>query len=414
MAIGRSYSVGIDIGTNQVKVIVADYSSGESRNARGEKVASQGKSEQSPRIIGTGIAETRGMRHGYITQIPEVAKSIRAAVDQAQKSAGVTIKRAFVSVGGIGLGAIIASGVVNTTKADSEITDLDVRRAIEESEKELPHLYIQNRKIIHTIPLEYRIDGKKVLGKPQGLKGLRLEARVLYITCLAHHLSDLLLALEEADLEALDVIAAPMAASIVTLNKTQKIAGCLLANIGSETSSIIVFENNIPISMEVFPFGSNDVTNDIALGLKLSLEDANEIKLGNDKGISYSKKKLDEIVIARLSDIFDLIDDHLRRIDRSGLLPAGIIITGGGAGLANVEELAKVALHLPSKQSDLNLQGNIKGINREFEWSVAYGLAILGLGNEDSSTVDIEMLGVKRLFEKTGKNIWGWLKKFLP
>jgi cell division protein FtsA len=354
------------------------------------------------------------MRHGYITNVSEVAKSIRGAVDQAQKNSGAHIKRAFISIGGIGLGAIISTGSVNTTKADSEITDLDVKRVIDESEKELPNLYIQNRKIIHTVPLEYRIDGKRVLGKPQGLKGLKLEARVLYITCLSHHLSDILLALEEADIEALDVIASPMAGSAVTLQKTQKIAGCLFANIGSETTSIMVFENNIPISMEVFPFGSNDVTNDIALGLKVSLEDADEIKRGNDKGLVYSKKKLDEIVIARLSDIFDLIDDHLKRIDRSGLLPAGIVITGGGAGLQNIDELAKIALHLPAKQAQVHMSGNIKNISHENEWSVAYGLAILGLSNDDNSTVDIELLGVKRIFEKTGKNIWGWLKRFLP
>lgn len=433
MAIGRSFSVGIDIGTSQVKVLVAEYPSQnpQTQNRPSAQAGNQsGNSEKdsprtisssankadanTPRIVSTGVAETKGMRHGYITNVNEVAKSIRSAVDQAQRGAGTTIKRAFVSVGGIGLGAIISTGSVNTTKADSEITDLDVKRAIDESEKDLPHVYIQNRKIIHTIPLEYRIDGKRVLGKPQGLKGLRLEARVLYITCLSHHLSDILLALEEADIEALDVIASPMAGSAVTLQKTQKIAGCLFANIGSETTSIMVFENNIPISMEVFPFGSNDVTNDIALGLKVSLEDADEIKRGNDRGLIYSKKKLDEIVIARLSDIFDLIDDHLKRIDRSGLLPAGITITGGGAGLQNIDELAKIALHLPAKQATLSLLGNTKGILHDNEWSTAYGLAVLGLSNDDNSTVDIELLGVKRIFEKTGKSIWAWIKKFLP
>ncbi len=148
--------------------------------------------------------------------------------------------------------------------------------------------------------------------------------------------------------------------------------------------------------------------------MKVSLEDADEIKRGNDKGLIYSKKKLDEIVIARLSDIFDLIDDHLKRIDRSGLLPAGIVMTGGGAGLQNIDELAKIALHLPAKQAVCNMQGNIKGIAHENEWSTAYGLAILGLGNDDNSTVDLELLGVKRIFEKTGKNIWAWIKKFLP
>jgi len=440
MAIGRTYSVGIDIGTNQVKVVVADYpdkdlshgssgsknssagSTNHDRSDRGDRTSEKPErvhgfgsklDPNSPRIVGIGLAETKGMRHGYVTNISEVAKSIRQAVDQAQKNTGAQIKRAFVSIGGIGLGAIIASGIVNTTKADSEITDLDVKRAIEESEKELPHTYIQNRKIIHTIPLDYRIDGKRVPGKPQGLKGLRLEARVLYITSQAHHLSDILEAMDEAGVQVIDVIASPIAASTSTLNKTQKIAGCILANIGSETSSIIVFENTIPVSLEVFPFGSNDVTNDIALGLKVSLEDAERIKLGNDNGILYSKKKLDEIIIARLSDIFDLIDDHLQRIDRSGLLPGGIILTGGGAHLPNIEELARMALHLPAKQAKISIQGNIKGVSKENEWAVAYGLALLGLGNDDSPIVGIQMEGSK-IFSDFFKALFQWFKKFLP
>ncbi len=397
MAFGRTHSVGIDIGTDQVKVIVAELP----------------EKSHSPRILGAGIANMRGMRHGYITNPNEAGKSIRAAVEQASKNAGIPIKKAFVSVGGIGLGAIIATGLVNTTKADSEITDLDVRRAIEESEKELPHAYIQNRKIIQTVPLEYRIDGKKVLGKPQGLRGVRLEVRVLYITCQAHHLSDILGALEHADVEAIDIIASPIASSIVSLNKTQKIAGCILANIGAQTTSIIVFEENTPKSLEVFPFGSNDVTNDIALGLKVGLEDAEQIKIGNDRGIAYSKKKLDEIVIARLSDIFDLIDDHLRRMDRSRMLPAGIVLTGGGSGLADIEELARMALHLPSSRARLPLEGNLKAISKDYEWSVAYGLAVLGLGNDDGSTLGGFMFDggvVKKFF----KRFWSWLKKFLP
>ena len=231
MASGRNIAVGIDVGTHQVKVIVAEKDS-------------KNDTDSLPRIIGSGVAESRGMRHGFVTNLSDAAKSIKQAVQSAEKSAGVPVKRAYISIGGVGLGAIISIGSVVATKADNEITDLDVKRAIEESEKELPNAYIQNRKIIHTIPLEYRIDGKKVLGRPHGLKGVKLEARVLYITSLAHHLSDIMLAFEEADIEIMDVTASPIAASLVTLTKTQKIAGCILANIGSETTSIMVFEKS--------------------------------------------------------------------------------------------------------------------------------------------------------------------------
>jgi len=398
MAIRRNIAVGIDVGTHQVKVIVAE------QDPNSEKTT--------PKIIGSGISESKGIRHGFVTNLHDASRSIKQAVSQAEKSSGVPIRKAYVSVGGVGLGAIISVGGVATTKADSEITDLDVRRAIEESEKELPNNYIQNRKIIHTVPLEYRIDGKRVMGRPQGLKGLRLEARVLYITCLAHHLSDLLLAFEEADIEIEDVVAGPMAASLVTLTKTQKLAGCILANIGCETTSIIVFENNIPVSLEVFQVGSNDITNDIALGLKISIDDAEQLKLGLGRTGDFSKRKYDEIVVARLSDIFDLIEDHLKKIDRNGLLPAGIIVTGGGAAVPNIEDLTKIALRLPSKRASFKLEGNMRGISKEQEWAVAYGLITLGLTSDENTGIDTNIS--KRLINKTGQSIWGWFKQFLP
>jgi len=421
MAKGRNLAVGIDVGTHQIKVLVTELEPVEFQT---EKDSSRGTSSL-PRIIASATVETKGMRHGYVTNVTELSKCIRVAVNIAEKNSGIPIKKAYVSIGGVGLGAIVAVGSVVTTKADSEITDLDVKRVIEESEKELPSTYILNRKIIHSIPLEYKVDGRKVLGRPQGLKGVKLEARVLYITCLAHHFTDLLNAFDDANVEMRDIVAAPIAASLVSLTKTQKIAGCILLNIGSETSSIIVYENNIPVSMEVFPVGSNDITNDIALGLKVSIEEADQIKMSvsgdaqasssNSSLPTFSRKKLDEIIIARLSDIFDLIEGHLKKIDRNGLLPAGIILTGGGSGLLNIEELAREALRLPSKRHTLKLEGNLKGIAREFEWSVAYGLTILAFSSpDDRSGINLDGLSAVGAFKKLKKLIGGWVKQFLP
>ncbi len=401
MAIGRNITVGIDLGSHQVKVIVVEKDTKQDRDAL-------------PRIVATGVAESKGIRHGFVTNIADASKSIKSAVSQAERTLGTTIRKAYISIGGIGLGAIISTGSTAVTKADNDITGLDVKRAIEESEKELPNHYIQNRKIIYTVPLEYKIDGKKVLGRPHGLKAMRLEARVLYITSLAHHLSDLMSAFEEADIIIQDVAAAPIAASVVSLSKTQKIAGCVLANIGAETTSIIVFENNIPVSMEVFQIGSNDITNDLALGLKVSLEDAELIKIGQGRIGEFSKKKIEEIVIARLSDIFDLLEDHLRKIDRNGLLPAGIILTGGGSSIPNIEELSRLALRLPSKQGKLRLDGNVKGIVRDSEWAVAYGLAIIGLTEDEGETGAGDGILPGHIWDKTGKSLWAWLKRFLP
>lgn len=391
----RNFITGIDIGTYQVKVVVA------LRAGTGEKL---------PKIIGMGVAESKGLRHGYITQGSEVTKSIRAAVAQAEKTSKMKIRKAFISVGGIGLGSITSQGTAIVSRADSEITALELKKAYEVCEHEIPAAYSQNRRIIHAIPLQYKIDGKPVLGKPDGMKGTKLEVKTLYITCMEHHLNDLVSAVEDAGIEVEDVMASPIAASLVTLSKQQKIAGCVLANIGAETVSIAVFENNIPISLEVFPIGSTDITNDIALGLKVPLEEAEQIKLGAITGTSYPRRKLEEIVLARLSDIFELIEAHLKKIGRNGLLPAGIVITGGGSGIGTIEDFAKAALKLPSKIAAVTVGNNPKEYIKDSSWAVAYGLCIFGFTAEGEGTIGTR----SRVISTTKNKFMDWVKQFLP
>lgn len=392
----RGIITGIDIGTYQIKVVIAQA------NPRGEHLF--------PTVIGAGTAESRGIRHGYITNHNEAVKSIRTAIDQAEKIAKVKIKKAYIAVGGVGLAGVVSQGAVVISRADSEITQLDIRKVQEASENEIPNAQSINRKIIHNIPLQYKIDGKAALGKPEGMKANRLEVRTLFVTSLEHHLHDLIQAAEEAGVEVEDVMASPIAASLVTLNKSQKIAGCVLANIGAETVSIAVFENDVPISLEVFPIGSADITNDIALGLKVPLEEAEQIKMGAITGTTYPRKKLEEIVYARLSDIFELIETHLKKIGRNGLLPAGIILTGGGSGLGGIEDMAKIALRLPSKIGAINIAGEMHDNFKDSSWAVAYGLCLFGLNADQGPTIGVGM----QIARRTKNNIVAWLKQFLP
>jgi cell division protein FtsA len=291
-----------------------------------------------------------------------------------------------------------------------EITSLDIKKLQEQCEKDIPTSASLNKKIIHSIPIQYKIDGRVVLGKPEGMKGSKFEIKTLYITCLEHHLDDIIQAVEESGISVQDVMASPIAASLVTLTKSQKVAGCVLANIGAETVSIAVFENNIPVSLEVFPIGSTDITNDIALGLKVPLEEAEQIKIGAITGSSYPRKKLEEIISARLSDIFELIEAHLKKIGRNGLLPAGIVITGGGSGLSGIEEMAKSALRLPARVGLAGLSIPDKQIFKDSAWSVAYGLCILGLHADEDLPIDSS----SRIFEHSKKTVIAWLKQFLP
>ncbi len=382
---------GIDVGTYQIKVVVV-------------RVPKKGEQKMLPQIVGTGLAESRGLRHGYIINETDVVKSIRSAISQAEKATGEPIHRAFLSIGGIGLDEIHSRGEVIPSRADSAITQIDIEKGMLDSEERIQDK-IPNRKILHAIPLSFSVDGEKVFGRPHGMKGTKLEVESLFVSCFEQHLNDLVQAVESTGIIVDDVMASPLAGSLIMLTKAQKRAGCVLANIGAETVSIVVFENSIPISLKVFPIGSTDITNDIALGLKIPLEEAEKIKRGSPSGTQYSKRRLDEIISARLSDIFELIDAHLKKIKRDGLLPAGIIITGGGSGITTIQDLARAALRLPSRIASLDPSQN--GKVRDASWAVAYGLCIWGVsGGEEES-------GVKTA-TRAGNALINWFRQFLP
>ncbi len=398
----QKFSVGIDIGTYQIKVVVSESISNEDGT-------------YTPRIIATGEAESKGLRHGYIINISDVTRCIKIAVSQAEKNAKIKIRKGYISIGGIGLSSMIGKGAVMTTRADMEITDLDVKNVLAEAENSLSASSLMNKQIIQTIPQAYKIDGQLLIGRPVGMRGTKLEAKVLFIVCLKQHLNDIIKAVENADIEILDIIPSPIAASIVSLTKSQKIAGCILVNIGSETVSLAVFENNIPMSLEVFPIGSADITNDIALGFRIPIHEAENIKIGCTGEMPYQKKKLDEIIMARLSDIFELIESHLKKIGRSGLLPAGIILTGGGSGIDTIEDIARASLKLPSKVSCIDFLTSLKNSQlQDAYWSVAFGLSVKGLNlDEENDSVTIFNIA-KGSTNKAFKGIADLFKKFLP
>lgn len=382
---------GIDVGTYQVKVAIV-------------RVPSTKLERGLPQVIGTGHAESRGLRNGYIMNESDVVRSIRSAVAQAEKVAGVQVKKAYVSIGSVGLDELTSTGEIITSRADSEITTLDIEKAQQDSEDRIGDL-IPNRRIIHAIPLRFRVDGEEVLGKPQGMHGTKLEVDTLFVTAYEQHLNDLIGAVERTGIYVEDVMASPLAASFVLLNKAQRRAGCILANIGAETVSTVVFEDMTPISLKIFPIGANDITNDIALGLKVPLEEAEKIKRQGVGGTTHPKKRLDEIINARLADILELIDIHLKKLRKDGMLPAGIIITGGGATTPGIQELAKANLNLPARIATLEFGKNTK--IRDVSWAVAYGLCMLGASDgEDTTSIGI--------VKQTKHTILDWLSQFLP
>jgi len=389
----KNFTAAIDIGTQSIRMGLAEDL------IQAEILL--------PKMAVRTKTASEGMRQGCVVEKNEIINSIKKAKLEAEKKINSRIKNALISIGGTGVSGINGSGEIVVSKADLEITDLDLEKITSICEENIPSQSILNRKIIHTIPLGYKLDGKVVVGSPLGMRGTKLEMRCLFVTVLEKHLDDLVGAVEEAGIEVIEIVASPIASSLVLLSKQQKKAGCLLADIGSETVSLTVYENNIPVSIEVLPTGSNHITNDIALGLKISLEEAEHIKRGGLTTTNYPRKKLEEIVEARLSDIFDMIENHLKKINRSGLLPAGIIFSGSGSNIHNIEELAKEHLKLPAKIGSIPPTSS-KNNPTDPEWSVVDGLCLLGLNTIENERPIGDM--IRKTKYKTKK----FFKQFLP
>ncbi len=378
----------IDIGSSTTRIAIAQFEKG----------------EKFPKIIGTGSADALGMREGYIIHPHKALESVKRALGDAVRVAGVSPRHAILAANGVGLLSSIAVGSAIMSKADGEVTSLDVEKSLRDAEHSLK---LTNRKILHTIPLSFSIDSKPVIGRPEGMQGIKLDTKALFISILAQHVDDFVSVASSVGLDVVDVIAGPLAGSIISTNEKQRTAGCAVINIGSDTVSVSVFEDDFVTLLFVIPIGSNDITNDIALGLKVSLEEAESIKIGNIFQ-EHSQKKIQEIISARLIDIFEHIDAQLRKIKRSGLLPAGVILTGGGARIAHIAEIARDVLGLPARIGEFELKGN-KFIPKDAVWLTAAGLPVYStlLGAQTERHYDVD----EGTFKDTIKNFF---KQLLP
>jgi len=359
----KNILAGIDIGTTTIRIIVVEILKG----------------EKNPKIIAISESESKGIRHGYIQNIPEAIISLKKAIQIAEKNSGIKIKKALISIGGKSLKSeIISSGEIIISKADGEITNLDINKALKESEN---NLNLNNKKIIHAFPISFKLDGKEIEGRIQGMHGTRLEIKTMFITSNLTHWEDLIEIITEVNIDIINIIAAPLAISYLALNEKQKKVGCALVNIGSETTSLAVFENDLLIFLNTFSIGSVDITNDIALGLMISLEKAEICKIENNLKNEYPKKKFEEIIKARLSDIFELIENNLKKIKRNELLPAGIIFTGGGSNTPQLENLSKNFLKLPSQIANTEIFGSSRTKLKDNAWFVCLGLILYEQNN---------------------------------
>ena len=374
----QQYLVGLDIGSSYVRVVVG-------------KIDEESKV---PSIIGVSETPSSGIRKGVIIDIDEAVSTISQALEKVERMTGIAVTEATVAIGGAHITSIESHGVIAVSRADGEITENDIIRVIDASQAiSIP----ANREIIHVIPKNFVVDGQSGIKDPLGMTGIRLEVDTVIVQAAAPFIKNLTKAIQQAGIKINDMVLAPLAAAQAVLTKRQKELGVALVDLGGGTTGLVVFEEGQLLHTSVIPVGSAHITNDIAIGLRTSIETAEKVKqayahaiprevnrseeidlseLDSSEEERVSRHHVAEISEARLEEIFELVNKELKGINRDGQLPAGVIFTGAGANLPGVLELAKKQLRLPVQ---LGVPANVNTIIDRVEdpaYATAVGLVL--------------------------------------
>jgi len=406
--------IGLDIGSSNIRAVIAqDFSE-----------------EEAPRVIGAGIVASAGIRRGTVIDIEEAAEAVSNAVEAAEKTAGISAESTVISIGGTEISLQESKGVVAVGRADGEVTDDDINRSIEAAQAiSMP----PNKEIVHVIPISYRLDEQEKIKDPLGINGVRLESNTLIIEGSSSHIKNLTKCVHQAGIKIDDMVLGSLAAAKAALNKKQKELGAVLIDIGGGTTSLAVFEEGELAHVSVIPVGANHITNDIAIGLRVSIETAEKVKLkygsifpeeiskkeeidlsklDSQEGSAVLRRHVVEIIGARIEEIFNLINKELKSIGKAGLLPAGAVIIGGGAKLPQIVEFAKESLGLPSQIGFPARLGGILDKVDDPSFAVAIGLILWEKEQSFSKAGNFPMVRVSMENIK-GKTI-KWIEKFLP
>lgn len=380
--------VGIDIGSGNLRAVGA---------VRHEGV-------KYPVVVATFKKSTEGIDRGNIIDEKEISRTIVDAITSLEEQSGISALHTLISLGAIGLSSHHTSGYAQVSRGDAAVTDLDIENAIKDGNRSIPD--IRNKSIVHAIPMDHKVDGNKIQGNIIGVRGNKLETKTLFVTYPLQCMNVLKKTLESADVRITDIVAGPIAESIPLLTKKQKLAGVALVNIGQSVTSLLVYEKNIPLLVSTIAVGGDDITKDIALGMKITLEDAEEIKCGRAT-YAYSKRKVEEIVEARLEDLCVKITKELSRIQRAELLPAGIVVCGSSSLIPRLEFIFRNELRLPVKITTNELVRMTGDTLRDSGWGRSYGLTFL-------APHDTEKDAFKELLTSFFDHVKKIVSRFLP
>lgn len=423
-------AVGIDVGTSKIVTLIG-------------KVGADGPLN----IVGVSEVKAAGMRKGQIVDIDEAMGSINASLEAAERMAGVSVSGGYVSIGGAHIESQNSRGVVAVSDPDREITNEDVRRVIEAARA---ISLSSSREILHVVPRGFAVDGEGGIKDPVGMTGVRLEVDTHIVTGNSTSVRNIVKAASEVGVDVWGVVFGGFASSLAVLSDTEKELGVVLVDIGAGTTDICIFIEGALSYSAVLPIGARHITNDLAIGLRVSLESAEKIKLflsskpkrmilpveedkkATDKPDEIDLKELhlpeevkkvsqktliEGIIKPRLNEIFTMIGLEIKRSGFGGQTPAGIVVTGGGAETISLSEAAKRMLSMPIR---VGKPENMTGLIDEIEspaFATAIGLLHFAKKEGIKSTFggfNLPSLPVSLPFKKLGGRVLDLIKSFLP
>lgn len=396
---------GLDIGTAKVCAVIAEDRSGQGLD-----------------VIGVGVSPSGGVRRGMVVDLERTSRAVVEAVEKAERMAGVEVSSVYAGVAGVEAALVGSHGVVAVARPDWEIMEEDVQRVLEAARViSIP----SDREVMHILPREFVLDGCRGIKDPVGMSGIRLEVFVQIVTGAATTLQNVLKVIHRAGLQAAELVLQPLAAAEAVLTTEEREAGCLLVDIGGGTTTVAVFYEGSLWHTGVIPVAGGHLTSDLAIGLRLSLSEAEEAKrrlgtareerkagptpaaLPRIRGVEWTAER---IVQARLEEIFELVRREAEKALHPIYRPTCAVLTGGTALLPQIEQVASEVLGLPVRIGvPIGVGGLVETVATP-DYATAVGLALWGKEAISSAERSLSHEGRKK------RGLWGrlqsWFEEF--
>lgn len=406
---------GLDIGNSKIRVAIAVMD----------------EDSTIPNIIGVGVSPSGGLRKGNVIDVEESVANISSALEDAERMAGEPVHNVFLGISGDHIASMDSKGVIAISHSGNEIIEDDVDRVLEAAQAvAMPN----NRRILRIIPKGFTVDEQTGIKYPVGMTGIRLEVLAHLLTGLVPAVKNIEKCVHQAGIDINDIIPCGLAAAEAVLTKRQKELGVVVIDVGCGGTNVSIFEEGTVLHTASLPVGGDNVTNDIAIGLRTSIDTAEKIKIEYGSCIpddihdretidlsllskidtqTVSKKQLAEIIQARYHEIFMMVKDELAKVQRDGMLPAGAILCGAAVKMPGVLDLARDVLNLPVQ---IGFPTNYEGVVDKIEdpaYASVIGLVIWGSrfqGDTGRFNLDLKHFS----FEKMTQGLKNWVRGLLP